>query len=48
MLELLLETHGLERLMYQNDINELTVLRLLEHEGLINPYDYMFEDVEDE
>ena len=48
MIEILLETYGLERLMYINDISEETVVKLLVHEGLIDPKDLMFEDIEED
>ena len=37
---------GLDLLMIQNDISEEAVIRLLLIEGLIDPDDYTFEDVD--
>lgn len=48
ILEHMLEVYGLERLLEQNDIEELTVLELLVSRGLIDVEDYIYTDVEDQ
>jgi hypothetical protein len=48
ILEHMLEVYGLERILEQNDIEELTVLELLVVRGLIDVEDYIYTDVKDE
>jgi hypothetical protein len=48
LLEKLLEDYGLETLLIQNDIEELTVLEIHIERGLFDPEEYKFEDVEED
>lgn len=44
-MRVLLDSLGLKEILKQNDIEELTVMELLDDEGLLDMEDYFFEDI---
>ena len=45
-LEAMIEEYGLQRILEQNDIEEIDVLEILIQKGLVDPEDYIYHDVE--
>ena len=45
-LEAMIEVYGLQTILEQNDIEEVTVLEMLVQRGLVDPEDYIYTDME--